>query len=92
MLDRANTGDGLITALTLLEVKKTIGSLPKFIPYPMLEFNVRADNPAEYSKSEEFLNKVAVAEKRQADCPPERNGAVHKDSLRMLHGRKRACL
>ena len=63
MLDRANTGDGLITALTLLEVKKTIGSLPKFIPYPMLEFNVRADNPAEYSKSEEFLNKVAVAEK-----------------------------
>ncbi len=63
MLDRANTGDGLITALTLLEVKKTIGSLPKFIPYPMLEFNVRADNPAEYSKSAEFLNKVAVAEK-----------------------------
>lgn len=63
MLDRANTGDGLITALTLLEVKKTIGSLPKFIPYPMLEFNVRADNPADYVKSDEFKRKVALAEK-----------------------------
>ena len=63
MLDRANTGDGLITALTLLEVKKTIGSLPKFIPYPMLEFNVRADNPADYVHSDEFKKKVALAEK-----------------------------
>ncbi|MDE7372870.1 MAG: hypothetical protein K2N18_02290 [Clostridia bacterium] len=63
MLDRANTGDGLITALTLLEVKKTIGSLPKFIPYPMLEFNVRADDPADYAKSDEFKKKVALAEK-----------------------------
>ena len=63
MLDRANTGDGLITALTLLEVKKTIGSLPKFIPYPMLEFTVRADNPADYVHSDEFKKKVALAEK-----------------------------
>lgn len=63
MLDRANTGDGLITALTLLEVKKTIGSLPKFTPYPMLEFNVHADNPKAYSQSPEFLKTVAQAEK-----------------------------
>ncbi|MCM1306417.1 MAG: hypothetical protein NC037_06515 [Bacteroides sp.] len=63
MLDRASTGDGLITALTLLEVKKTIGSLPKFIPYPMLEFNVRAERPSEYLNSDEFKSKVALAEK-----------------------------
>lgn len=63
MLDKANTGDGLMTALALLEVKKTIGCLPKFIPYPMLEFNVRADDPIATSKSEKFLETVALAEK-----------------------------
>lgn len=63
MLDRASTGDGLITALTLLEVKKTIGSLPKFAPYPMLEFNISCDNPKEYAESEEFKSKVKTAEK-----------------------------
>lgn len=62
MLDRANTGDGLITALTLLEVKKTIGSLPKFTPYPTLEFNVPADNPKKLATSKEFLNTVSSAE------------------------------
>lgn len=62
MLDRANTGDGLITALTLLEVKKTIGSLPKFTPYPTLEFNVPADNPKQLATSKEFLNTVSSAE------------------------------
>lgn len=44
MLDKENTGDGLVTALSLLEVKRTVGSLPKFTPYPMLELNVYADN------------------------------------------------
>ena len=63
MLDRANTGDGLITALTLLEVKKTIGSLPKFTPYPMLEFNIHADTPAAFANSEAFKNTVRLAEK-----------------------------
>jgi len=62
MLDRANTGDGLITALTLLEVKKTIGSLPKFTPYPMLEFNVKHENPKEYESSSEFKALAAKAE------------------------------
>ncbi len=63
MLDRANTGDGIITALTLLEVRKTIGSLPKFTPYPMLEFNIRCENPKDYAESGEFLSKVKLAEK-----------------------------
>lgn len=63
MLDRANTGDGLITALTLLEVKKTIGSLPKYAPYPMLEFNLCVDNPTQYVAGEEFTRLVKQAEK-----------------------------
>jgi len=63
MLDRAGTGDGLITALTLLEVKKTIGSLPKYAPYPMLEFNIYNENPAEYAKSKDFVKTVNLAER-----------------------------
>ncbi len=63
MLDRACTGDGLITALTLLEVKKTIGSLPKYTPYPMLEFNIRTENPAQYVNGADFMRTVKLAEK-----------------------------
>lgn len=40
ILDRANTGDGLVTALSLLEAKRTLGALPKFTPYPILEINL----------------------------------------------------
>ncbi len=61
MLDRATTGDGLITALTLLEVKRTVGSLPKFTPYPMLELNVRADNPTTTLASAPFQEKITEA-------------------------------
>lgn len=63
MLDRANTGDGLITALSLLEVKKTIGSLPKFLPYPMLEFNLHAEDPAELVNSAGFSRLVKLADR-----------------------------
>ena len=58
MLDRANTGDGLITALSLLEVKRTLGSLPGYVPYPVLEFNIRADDPAETVMSDDFQAKI----------------------------------
>ncbi|MBQ9276274.1 MAG: hypothetical protein IJ226_01615 [Clostridia bacterium] len=61
MLDKGNTGDGVVTALTLLEVKKTIGSLPTFTPYPMLNLNIPADNPSEYAKSDEFKTKLSAA-------------------------------
>lgn len=61
MLDKSTTGDGLITALTLLEVKKTIGSLPTFTPYPMLDLNVPAENPSEFAASDEFKTKLAAA-------------------------------
>ena len=59
MLDRANTGDGLITALSLLEVKKTLGSLPRFTPYPMIEFNVSSTDPAKEATSPDFMEKVS---------------------------------
>lgn len=58
MLDRANTGDGLITALSLLEVKRTLGSLPKYVPYPVLEFNISADDPATTVMSDDFQAKI----------------------------------
>ena len=61
MLDKASTGDGLITALSLLEVKRTVGSLPKFTPYPMLEINVKAENPQETLASDAFQEKIARA-------------------------------
>ncbi len=63
MLDRADTGDGLITALSLLEVKKTIGSLPAYLPYPMTEFNVPARDPRAEMESEGFKKKLALAER-----------------------------
>ncbi len=43
MLDKSSTGDGLLTALSLLEVKKVIGSLPKYTPYPTLSLNIPLD-------------------------------------------------
>lgn len=58
MLDKENTGDGIVTALSLLEVKRTIGSLPKFTPYPMLELNIRTDNPTETLTSSAFQEKI----------------------------------
>lgn len=58
MLDRANTGDGLITALSLLEVKRTLGSLPGYTPYPVLEFNIKADDPATTVMSDDFQAKI----------------------------------
>lgn len=58
MLDKENTGDGVVTALSLLEVKRTIGSLPKFTPYPMLELNIRTDNPRETLASSAFQEKI----------------------------------
>lgn len=58
MLDKENTGDGLVTALSLLEVKRTVGSLPKFTPYPMLELNVYADNPSKNLASGDFQEKI----------------------------------
>ena len=61
MLDKATTGDGVLTALTLLEVKKTIGSLPHFIPYPMLDMNMPAENPTKYMESDEFKSKMSIA-------------------------------
>lgn len=58
MLDKENTGDGIVTALSLLEVKRTIGSLPKFTPYPMLELNIRTDNPTETLASSAFQERI----------------------------------
>lgn len=59
MLDKANTGDGLITALSLLEVKKVVGNLQNFTPYPMLEFNLSAQNPSQMIAEPSFQQKIA---------------------------------
>ncbi len=62
MLDKSATGDGLLTALTLMEAKKTMGSLPKFSPYPMREFNFPSQNPKAEAASALFQAKVKEAE------------------------------
>lgn len=62
MADKASTGDGLLTALTLLEAKKTMGSLPKFSPYPMREYNIRAEDPKTAIRQNDFVTKIARAE------------------------------
>lgn len=64
MLDKASTGDGLITALSLLEVKKTLGRLPKFNPYPMLELNIYAQNPRLTLDSEDMQKRLTLINKR----------------------------
>lgn len=63
MLDRASTGDGLLTALTLLETKRTIGSLPKFKPYPMLELNIPSEDPKAELEGEKMQAKISLAKK-----------------------------
>lgn len=63
MLDRSMTGDGLVTALALLEVKKTFGKLPSYTPYPMIEFNIPASNPFAEFESAAFKNKLHAAER-----------------------------
>ncbi len=62
MLDKSDTGDGLLTALTLLEVKKTMGSLPVFSAYPMLEFNIPSKSPSTDFLNEDFKSKAARAQ------------------------------
>ncbi len=61
MLDRATTGDGLVTALSLLETKRTLGALPAFFPYPMLQFDLPSERPAEELKSDAMQKKLALA-------------------------------
>lgn len=61
MLDRAETGDGLITALSVLEVKKTIGSLPKFSPYPTKEYNIPCQEPSKAILCGKFSSQLAKA-------------------------------
>ncbi len=63
MLDKANSGDGLITALSLLEVKKIVGNLPKFSPYPTIQFNIPSSNPQNEIASNSFQQKLAQANK-----------------------------
>lgn len=64
MLDKGTTGDGLVTALSLLEVKRTVGSLPKFIPYPMLEFGIQSTDPEKEISSDDFQRKIADVNSR----------------------------
>lgn len=61
MLDRADTGDGLITALSVLEVKKTIGSLPKFSPYPTREYNIPCQDPSRAILCGKYSHQLAKA-------------------------------
>ncbi len=67
MPDKANTGDGLITALTLLEAKRTLGSLPSYEPYPSLEFNVRSEDPQSAMKSEKMRKMMETLQKAYGD-------------------------
>ncbi len=47
MLDKSQCADALLSALCLLEVKKTIGSLPKFAPYPTYEKTFECEQSTE---------------------------------------------
>lgn len=64
MLDRATTGDGLITALSLLEAKRTLGALPAYQPYPMLSFDLPCEDPSGTLESEDMRQKLALANAR----------------------------
>ncbi len=58
MLDKAPTGDGIITALSLLQVKRTLGSIPKYTPYPVLEFNLPSKDAHKDVFSDDFQAKI----------------------------------
>lgn len=59
LLDKAGTGDGILTALSLLEVKRTLGRLANFAPYPTLQFNIPCDTPSKKMNDEDFQGKIA---------------------------------
>ncbi len=44
LLDKSTSSDPVLTALCLLEVKKTIGSLPRFVPYQTYEKSFYTNN------------------------------------------------
>lgn len=60
--DKTVTGDGIITALTLLQARAALGGLPRFTPTPTFSFNVPSLNPAARFASAEFQARVAAAE------------------------------
>ncbi len=64
MLDKAPTGDGLLTALSLLEAKLILGRLPIFDPYPMLQFDIPSPDPAKEMQSERMTQKLASLRNR----------------------------
>lgn len=68
MLDKSLTGDGLLTALSLLEVKRTLGSIPKYTPYPMLEFNISSQNPQEEIFADDFQSRITYVNDNYSKC------------------------
>jgi phosphoglucosamine mutase len=68
-LDRATTGDGLITAVELVNVMLESGrSLDElrapFIRYPQILLNVRVADPGRWARDPEILDAVKQAERR----------------------------
>lgn len=66
MTDRGTTGDGLATALALMEVKKTFGKLPSYTPYPTEEFNICCADPRAEFDSPQFQAKLQAAHRAVA--------------------------
>lgn len=59
-LDRANSGDGLVSALSVLEAKR-VTKLPAFTPYPFVEIDIPSPRPQEERNSPAFLKKEETA-------------------------------
>lgn len=60
-LDRADTGDGLVTALSLLETIKTLGALPDFNPYPLTQFDIYSPDPRADAESPKMKERISLA-------------------------------
>ncbi len=60
MLDKSQCADALLCALSLLEVKRTIGNLPKFVPYQTCElvFDAPVSQTAEFERDLESLKTI----------------------------------
>lgn len=54
----APTGDGLLTALSLLKAKKILGELPYVEPNVFCDFSFPSDNPKGEFENEDFLSRL----------------------------------
>ncbi len=56
--DKSYTGDGIISALSLISAKRKFGVLPHFKANEVFSFNIKCENPREMMHSTDFFSQI----------------------------------